>query len=138
MTLAAAEGLISRCVLRMDALYLRPFFDEWAILGLGAAGAAIRVYRGPRAEEFRSRLVADSMALRIAMGGRTYDAGDFEFAQNAAGEGYDACLVLGSAHYLVCNNLAATMDELRRDPQWLKVQAAWFDLAEQFRADPLT
>jgi hypothetical protein len=137
MTLASAEALISRQVLRMNALYLQPFFDEWAVLGLGPAGAAVRAYHGPRADAFRTRLVTDSAALRGAMSQRAYEAGDFEFAQTAAGEGYDACLKIGDASYLVCNNLAATMDDLRRDPQWLKVQVVWFELAEQFRADPL-
>jgi hypothetical protein len=137
MTLAAAEALISRQLLRMNALYLQPLFDEWAILGLGPAGAAVRAYQGPRAEAFRARLVADSAALRAVMGRRSYEVGDFEFVQTAAGEGYDACLKVGDASYLVCNNLSATMGYLRQDPQWLKVQVVWFELAEQFRTDAL-
>lgn len=137
MTLSSAEALVFRYLTRMNTLYLRPFFDEWALLGIAPAGPSIRFYHGPRAEGFRARLVVDSTALRAVMDRRVYETGDFEFAQNAAGEGYDACIRTGDASYLVCNNLDATMDELRRDPQWLKVQGVWFELAEQFRADPL-
>ena len=71
------------------------------------------------------------------MEGRPLTVGDFEFAQDAAGPRHDALMKIGPSIYLVCNNTSKTMAELRADPQWLKAQAAFFELSEKFRADPL-
>jgi len=137
MNLSVAENVVHSHLRQIDGVYLRPLFDEWAILGLGTAGTTLISYRGTRAETYRARLPEDSRPLREAMARKHYEVGDFEFAVEAHGSGYDACLKIGEAAYLVCNNLAATMDELRKDPQWLKAQPIWFELGEKFRQDPL-
>jgi hypothetical protein len=43
----------------------------------------------------------------------------------------------GDASFLVCNHTGMTMQDIRKDPRWLKAQTAWFELTEKFRADPL-
>jgi hypothetical protein len=136
MDLAAARQHIQSSIARMDALYLRPVFDEWAVLSRSDP-KGILVYSGPRAENFRKQLPADTGPLRSVIGGRALEVGDFEFATGAGGTQYDACLKIGPTAYLVCNHTTRDMAEIRQDPNWLKAQSAFFDLCEKFRADPL-
>ena len=49
----------------------------------------------------------------------------------------EALVKLGANSYLVCNNTAKSMAEIRTDSRWLKAQAAFVDLSEKFRVDPL-
>lgn len=136
MDLAAARQLIEASLARMDALYRRPMFDEWAILSAGAQPGVL-AYAGPRPETFRRELPTDSGPLRALIAGRELGEGDFEFATEAGGTHHDACMKLGPASFLVCNHTARAMAEIRQDPQWLKAQAEFFALSERFRVDPL-
>jgi hypothetical protein len=120
----------------MDALYLRPVFDEWAILS-PTTKTGVLAYSGPRGESFRQQLPTDTEPLRAMVSGRPLEPGDFEFASEAEGTRYDACMKLGGKSYLVCNHTARAMAEIRRDPKWLKAQAVFFELSQKFRADPL-
>lgn len=121
----------------MRALYAKPVFDEWMILDPNAKPGGVIAYTGPRVESFRPQLATDVAPLRAVAEGRELTVGDFEFAQDAAGAKYDALMKIGASIYLICNNTTKTMAELRADPQWLKAQAAFFELSEKFRADPL-
>jgi hypothetical protein len=136
MDLAAARQHIEQSFGRMDALYLRPVFDEWAILSL-AAQQGILAYSGPRAESFRKEFPQDVEPLRAMVAGRSFSPGEFEFAADAGGTRYDACLKIGDTSYLVCNHTTKEMSEIRRDPRWLNAQSAFFELCEKFRSDPL-
>jgi hypothetical protein len=136
MDLAAARQQIQSSCARMDASYLRPVFDEWAILSL-AAQQGILAYFGPRAESFRQHFPEDVEPLRTMIAGRAFAIGDFEFATDAGGTRYDACIKLGNTSYLVCNHTTKEMAEIRRDPKWLNAQGAFFELCERFRSDPL-
>lgn len=138
MTTADALTLIRSQLQRMDALYGRPVFDEWALLGLGARGQAVVLgYDGPRADSFAESVAEDAAALRAAQAKRDYGVGDFEFVHEEAGEGLDAFLRAGPATYLVCNHTGKAMADIRREPRWRQAQVAWFDLGEKFRADPV-
>lgn len=137
MDLATARQEIQSSLLRMDALYRRPVFDEWAILTAGSKPGVL-VYTGPRGESFRRQLLDDAEPLRMTTAGRPMAEGDFEFASDAAGTRYDACLKVGAASFLVCNHTARDMTEIRQDARWLKAQAEFFALSERFRADPLS
>ncbi|MEO7411936.1 MAG: hypothetical protein ABIZ81_01145 [Opitutaceae bacterium] len=137
MDLENARQSIESALLRMRALYLKPVFDEWMILDPAAKHGGVLAYVGPRVESFRPNLSTDVAPLRAMMEGRELNPGDFEFAQDAAGPRHDAIVKIGPKSFLVCNNTAKTMAELRADPQWLKAQAAFFELTEKFRADPL-
>jgi hypothetical protein len=137
MDLETARQHIQSALVRMRALYLKPVFDEWMILDPNAKPGGVLAYTGPRGESFRPQLSADVAPLRAVVEGRQLTVGDFEFAQDATGPRYDALMKIGASIYLVCNNTAKTMAELRADPQWLKAQAAFFELSEKFRADPL-
>jgi hypothetical protein len=139
MTLADAITLIRPQMQRLDALYGRPLFDEWAVLALeGQGGATVAAYVGPREKVFAEEVGADTRALRAAAAQREFAAGDFEFVLDAAGAHLDAFIRLGASAYLVCNHTPGTMDDVRKDPAWKKAQAAWFSLAERFRADPVS
>jgi hypothetical protein len=136
MDLAAARLQIRSSLARMDALYGRPLFDEWAILSM-AAQQGILAYEGPRAEKFRADFPDDVAPLRALISGRPLVPGDFEFAADAGGTRYDACVKIGSTSFLVCNHTARGMQEIRRDPKWLNAQGAFLELCEKFHANPL-
>ena len=138
MTTSEALTLIRSQIERMNALYGRPVFDEWALLGLDARGeAAVLGYEGPRAQRFVDELSVDAAALRAAQAKRDYGVGDFEFVHEEAGAGLDAFLRVGTAAYLVCNHTGKAMADIRREPRWRQAQVAWFNLGEKFRADPV-
>ncbi len=137
MDLATARRHIETHFARMDAAYQSAVFDEWAILS-AASEMGIVAYSGPRVESFRRHLAADVAPLLSAIAGRPLGAGDFEFAPDAGGTRYDACLQLGPGAYLICNHTRRAIAEIRRDPRWLKAQAVFFELSEKFRADPLS
>jgi hypothetical protein len=136
MDLAAARQQIESSFTRMDALYGRPLFDEWAILSL-AAQRGILAYSGPRPDTFRLRFQTDVEPLRVILAGRPFGPGEFEFATDAGGTRYDACLKLGASSFLICNHTTRDLAEIRQEPKWLGAQTAFFELCEKFRADPL-
>jgi hypothetical protein len=138
MTYPEAIELIRTQLGRLDALYGRVVFDEWALLAINATGdARIAGYAGPRAASFADEVAADARALREAGALKTYAVGDFEFVHDAAGAHLDAFLRAGPAAYLVCNHTDGTMEKARADARWRQAQVAWFNLAEKFRADPV-
>ncbi len=137
MDLAAARQHIHGSLERMNALYGRPVFDEWAVLSLAAKHGGVLAYAGPRVENFRANVAADAEPLRVLIAGRPFAEGDFEFAPEAGGTRYDALMKLGANSFLVCNHTGKTMAEIRTDARWLKAQKAFFELSEKFRADPL-
>ncbi|MSU69275.1 MAG: hypothetical protein EXS39_00560 [Opitutaceae bacterium] len=112
-------------------------FDEWAILSLDAKHGGVLAYAGPRVENFRQQLLDDVEPLRALVADRPLEAGDFEFTADGAGRRHDALLKVGAISYLVCNNTAISMAVIRSDARWLKAQAAFLELSERFRADPL-
>jgi hypothetical protein len=136
MHLDAARTLIQGAFARMNALYQQPVFDEWAILS-PATRHGVLAYAGPREQTFRQNLPKDAEPLRAAVAGRKFDPGDFEFASDAAGTRYDACMKIGPTAFLVFNNTALAMTDIRSNPPWLKAQTVFFELGEKFRADPL-
>jgi hypothetical protein len=137
MNLSAARQHIHASFERMRTLYAKPVFDEWVILTPAAKHGGVLAYAGPRLEEFRLKLPADVAPLLAQLVGRNLTIGDFEFTQEGDGTRHDALIRLGATSYLVCNNLASSMVEIRQDPRWLKAQAAFVDLSEKFRTDPL-
>ena len=137
MDLESARRHIHSSLDRMRVLYAKPVFDEWVVLALGAPQGGVLTYSGTRPETFRRQLADDVEPLRALATGRQFAVGDFEFALDAAGPRYDALMKTGATSYLVCNNTAKTMAEIRADKRWLKAQAVFFELGEKFRADPL-
>lgn len=137
MDLDTARRHIQNTFDRMRAVYLKPVFDEWAILAVPARAGGILAYHGPRAENFRRNLPEDAEPLRARAAGKDFTEGDIEFVPDAADTYYDAFMKIGPASYLVLNNTVKTMNEIRTDSKWLGVQALLFELSEKFRADPL-
>ena len=121
----------------MRSVYGSPVFDEWMILTQGGESGGVPAYEGPRSETFRRQLVTDAAPLRALTENSSLEIGDFEFAQEATGSRHDVVMRVGAASYLVCNHTAKSMAEIRADPRWRKAQAAFFELSEKFRGDPL-
>src|SRR5215204_2545628 len=138
MDLDTARRNIQGTFERMRACYLKPVFDEWAILSVPAKTGGIVAYSGPRPDVFRRNLPDDAEPLRAITAGKKFSDGDIEFVADAADTRYDAFMKIGATSYLVLNHTVKTMTEIRADSKWLGAQAALFELSEKFRADPLT
>ena len=143
MDLATARSHIETCLERMRAAYLKPVFDEWAILSLagksaaGKTGGGVLAYSGPRPDVFRRKLADDAELLRARAAGKEFHDGDIEFVPDAADTRYDAFVKIGPSSYLILNHTARTMEEIRSDAKWLGVQRLLFELTEKFRVEPL-
>ena len=137
MDLETARQHIQATVDRMRACYLKPVFDEWAILAVPAKSAGVVAYHGPRPDAFRRNLADDAELLRAAAAGRQFTEGDLEFVPDGADTRYDAFMKTGPASYLVLNHTVRDLEVIRADAKWLGAQAILFELSEKFRADPL-
>ena len=137
MDLETARRSIQVTIERMRASYLKPVFDEWAILSLGSKSSGVVAYQGARADAFRRKLPEDAEPLRKITVGKSFVEGDLEFVPDAADTHYDAFMKIGPSSYLVLNHTVKTMTEIRADAKWLNAQAALFELSEKFRTDPL-
>lgn len=137
MDLETARRHIQLAVDRMRAAYLKPVFDEWAILAVPAKTGGVVAYYGPRPDVFKRNLADDAEPLRARAAGKEFAEGDIEFVPDAADTRYDAFMKIGPTSYLVLNHTVKTMTEIRSDVKWLGVQALLFELSEKFRADPL-
>lgn len=137
MDLEIARRHIQTAIDRMRIAYLKPVFDEWAILAIPAQTGGVIAYVGPRPDAFKRNLGDDAEPLRARAAGRQFAEGDIEFVPDAADTRYDAFMKIGPTSYLVLNHTVKTMDEIRADGKWLGAQAPLFELSEKFRADPL-
>ncbi|HUR58487.1 MAG TPA: hypothetical protein VM029_12295 [Opitutaceae bacterium] len=137
MDLDTAKRHIQACYDRMRIAYLKPVFDEWAILAVPAKTAGVVAYHGPRPDAFKRNLPDDAEPLRARAAGQNFAEGDIEFVPDAADTLYDAFMKIGPASYLILNHTSRTMNEIRADGKWLGAQSVLFELSEKFRADPL-
>ena len=137
MTLEEATNLIGRCAARMNDLYQKVVFDEWAIVSLIQHKAKILAYLGPRKDDFQKNFATDVQDLRADLLSRRHSIGDFEFARHGVGTKLEAFLMVGDGLYLICNNTAQSMSAIAKDPLWLSAQVPFVELSDQFRADPL-
>jgi len=137
MNLADARTTVIQTLGRMNSAYGQPVFDEWVLVKVAQEEGAILAYDGPRAEKYQRRFKSDMAPLQVEMTGRNMAVGDFEFAPNAHGAHFDACIRLGPRAYLFCNHTTRTMTEIRQDPRWLAAQKPFLDLATKVRSDPL-
>ena len=137
MNLAEARSAITLALGRMTALYHTPVFDEWVLFNLTTNQNVILGYEGPRAESYQRKFKEDIGPLSAELNQRKMAVGDFAFAPDAKGTGFDACIRLGPAGYLFCNNTTKSMTDIRQNPQWLAAQKPFADLSEKFRDDPL-
>jgi hypothetical protein len=137
MTLDEASKHIKACAVRMNALYGKPVFDDWAVAPRAHNQSRILSYTGPRNDDFLQNFAKDLGPLRAELLQAKYHAGDFEFARNAAGTNFEVFLVMGDAIYLICNNTTSSMNEIARDPRWLEAQVPFAELSDQIRSSPL-
>ena len=137
MDLETARRHIQTAIDRMRAAYLKPVFDEWAILAVPAKTGGVIAYHGPRPDAFKRNLGDDAEPLRARAAGKEFSEGDIEFVPDAADTRYDAFMKIGPTSYLVLNHTVKTMTEIRSDVKWLGAQALLFELSERFREDPL-
>jgi hypothetical protein len=137
MTLEEATKLIGGCAERMNDLYHKVVFDEWAIVSLIQHKAKILAYLGPRKDDFQKNFATDVQDLRADLLSRRHSIGDFEFARHGVGTKLEAFVMVGNGLYLICNNTAQSMSAIAKDPLWLSAQVPFVELSDQFRSNPL-
>jgi hypothetical protein len=137
MTLEEATKLIGGCAERMNDLYQKVVFDEWAIVSLVQHKARILAYLGPRKEDFQKNFATDVQDLRADLLSRRHSIGDFEFTRHGVGTKLEAFVMVGEGLYLICNNTAQSMSAIAKDPLWLSAQVPFVELSDHFRSDPL-
>ena len=137
MTLDEVKLLIKTSAARMDQLYGGTVFDEWAVISLAENRARVLAYVGPRNDDFLKNFANDLGSLRSELLDANYGIGDFAFARHGTGTSFEAFLVLGSAIYLICNNTGDSMDNIAKDPRWLKAQVPFAEIGDKLRINPL-
>ncbi len=137
MNLPDARSAVLLAIGRMNSAYNKVVFDEWVLAKVSKDQGSILTYEGPRAETYQKRFKSDIAPLQMEMTGRKMNVGDFEFVQSGHGTFFDACMRLGPAAYLFCNNTNLTMTEIRQDPRWLVAQAPFVELGALFHRDPV-
>ena len=137
MTLDQAIKQLQLCAKKMNELYGKVVFDEWAVVSLMHHKARILAYAGPRNDAFLKNFANDLGALRAELLDSKYSVGDFEFARHGVGTGFESFMVLGEGIYLICNNTGASMNDIAKDPRWLNAQVPFAELGESIRANPL-
>jgi hypothetical protein len=137
MTIEEATNLIGGYAERMNDLYHKVVFDEWAIVSLIQHKAKILAYIGPRKDDFQKNFASDVQDLRADLLSRRHSIGDFEFARHGVGTKLEAFLMVGNGLYLICNNTAQSMSAIAKDPLWLSAQVPFVELSDQFRSNPL-
>ncbi len=137
MTVDQATKLIKSCAEQMDARYHKTVFDEWAVISLGEQKGRLLAYIGPRKEGFQKNFLNDIGSLRTGLLKQEYNIGDFEFARQEVGTGFESFMVLGKGVFLICNNTVQSMDSITRDPRWLSAQVPFVELSDRFRSDPV-
>jgi len=136
MTLDDANRLIKSTALKMNELYGKVVFDEWAVVSLAHQKARVLAYTGPRNDVFLKNFANDLGSLRSQLLTNEYTVGDFEFSRHGVGTGFESFMVLGPGVYLFCNNTQRSMDDIARDPKWLSAQVPFAELADTVRAKP--
>ena len=137
MTLEQTTKLIGSCAERMNDLYQKVVFDEWAIVSVVQHKAKILAYLGPRKDDFQKNFATDVQDLRADLLSRRHSIGDFEFTRHGVGTKLEAFVMVGQGLYLICNNTAQSMSAIAKDPLWLSAQVPFVELSDQFRSDPL-
>lgn len=138
MKLQAAIDRIESCFSKMDAAYLRPVFDEIAIVALSGTELVLHHYQGPRKEAFMAEFADASVKLRKELrADRSLKPGDFSFTREGEGAAMDASICLGEMIYLFCNHTEKSMTEITSDPRWLDAQGEFLNASQYFAVDPL-
>jgi hypothetical protein len=137
MTLEQITSQINLCAEKMNARYGKVVFDEWAIVSLADHKGRLLAYIGPRKEGFQKNFLTDAGSLRTGLLAANYTPGDFEFARQEVGTGFESFMVLGQGAYLICNNTVQSMDGITKDPLWLGAQVPFVELSDQVRSDPV-
>jgi len=122
----------------MNVRYKKVVFDEWALVALNERRGRLLAYLGPRKAGFQKDFLTDAGVLRAGLLNQDHEVGDFDFARDGVGTGFESFMVLGKGIYLICNHTVQSMDGIARDPLWLGAQVPFVELSDRVRADPVS
>jgi hypothetical protein len=137
MNLEAAIQAVRSHVQRINELYEKTAFDEWALVAVLGSKGRILHYEGPRKEDFQRNFAQDAQAFTTDLRNPDRHIGDFDFHRHGSGTRFDAMLMVGEGLFLLCNHTASTMHAIASDPLWLSAQVAFVEMSDHFRSDPL-
>lgn len=137
MNLDESMVLVKACAERMNQVYGKTVFDEWAVISLNSSEGKILAYLGPRKDDFQRNFAHDLGELRQVLLTKKHGLGDFEFARHGLGTHFEAFLVMGDGLYLICNNTSASMEDIASDSRWLNAQVPFLELSDKMRSNPL-
>jgi len=137
MNLDEAFSLIKLTEQRMNELYGKSVFDEWAIVARADDKFLLVRYLGPRRDSFQKSYAEDTQELRQRHREGRYGIGDYEFARHGHGTKTEAFVIIGDGMFLLCNNTSKTMAEIAADPLWLGAQVPFVELCEKFCGNPV-
>lgn len=140
MTLDHAKELVHKTDAAMAHHYRHPVFDEYAIVRLTSEKQQLVWYHGPREPEFIKNFAKETAALWAEARSKfstRYHVGDFEFTPEGHGSKSEAFLVVGEGLYLIFGNTRLSMEEISKNPLWLRAQEPFVSMSERFRMDPL-
>lgn len=132
-----ALALITNAFSKMNSAYGEAVFDEYVLVAMTTHKAQVLHYSGPRQSNFGPEFLKDAGKLCEALEGRQLHPGDFEFVQDAEGFSFDAAVMVGINSFLLCNNTAHSMTEVRQKSLWRDAQKPFVALCEKFHSDPL-
>ncbi len=138
MKLAAAKKRIETAVETLGRAIGEPVFDEWALVGKGAAGWKLLEYGGARRAQFQAGFKSDMAALRETFDPESAQLGDFAFSHEGYGSGFDAHMCVGDQVFVLFNNTVKSTGEITKNPKWTAAQIHFTNLLEAFIADPVT
>lgn len=137
MTLDEAIQVVRTHIGRMNELYGRTVFDEWAIVVILGEKGRVLHYEGNRREDFRRNFAQDAQYFASELRDPGQHLGDFSFARHGTGTRFDAYLIVGEGLYVLSNNTASSMSEISQDPRWLSAQVPFVEMSDRFRSEPL-
>jgi hypothetical protein len=137
MTIEQVIELINSQLARMDDLYGKKVFDEWAVVAVFERKAKILHYVGPRRQDLQETFADDIRHFSVELMGGRQHIGHFDFSRDADGVQFDAYIVVGEGCFLVCNNTTQSMAGITKEARWLRAQVPFAELSERFRSDPL-
>src|SRR5437868_4954318 len=118
MNLEEALKSIKESCDKMNSLYGKVVFDEWAVVSFAAGQEKVLAYSGPRREHFKLNFASDLKTLRTALFSKPHSVGDFDFSHQGAGTGFDAFIVLGDRIFLLWNSTNESTGYITKNPNW--------------------
>lgn len=140
MNLQEIQVAATAAMSSMDSAYSpekgKKVFDEVLLVHIVDNLLQLDWYKSPRSKQvIETELDTDCQLIREEITQGDHSPGSFHFDNNARGSVFDAFICIGSDQYLVFNNITLSMEEVKREGNWIAAQTHFSALAAKFN-DP--